>query len=274
MLTRVQPFRNRKRLSYGQLGILGMVLPLVLGGIGRATLLPTFGKQAPTAPHDLAEYTTKIEDLEAALRVTKLEPKELEKIGKDFATTYRLRNLTFQYKQPNKLRLVGKSPLLGTALLILNGQTRFYSIPKLGLHKVEDLANSPSKRQSLLEYSGLLSSETLRFMQSKFLRAETLNGNATEVYELKFQGSENASSYRVWIDPKMRLVLKREWYDMEGHLKATFTYQEPQEVAPGVWLPSQIEVKNSEGTVAATTTYSNVKINQGLADTLFAINKN
>src|SRR5438046_2812166 len=86
----------------------------VLGG-ARADSLPKAEAQ------DLADLTARIQDLETTLRVTKYEPKELEKIGADFKTTYSLRTLTLQYKQPDKLRLEGKSPTRGTALLILNG---------------------------------------------------------------------------------------------------------------------------------------------------------
>ncbi len=216
-------------------------------------------------------FTSKIEDLQAAVSVTKFEPTEMEKIGKDFGAPYRIRHLTLQYKQPDKIRLEGKSPTLGTALMIVNGAARYVTIPKLRLRKTENFGNAPGKRQSLLEYCGLLSPDTLRFMQGRFVRQETLDEQTTLVFDLTYQGTERGAHYRLWIDPKTRVTLKREWYDRDNTLRATFAYLDAQEVAPNLWLPTRVEVRNAEGAVAAITTYSGVKINQGLDDSRFAI---
>lgn len=227
-------------------------------------------KGVSSAPRDLSALTTSITDMEAKVHVTKMDTKELEKIGRDFGITYRLHTLLLQYKQPDKLRLTGHIPVLGEAVLIINGSLRFYDVPKVK-KTVEDLEKSPSKRQTLLEYGGLLSPETLRFMQGRFVREEPLDGHPTLVYDLTYQGVESASHYRLWIDPETHITCKREWYDIENKLRATFFYQDPHEVAPGIWLPSRVEVQNADGVVAATTTLHDVKINQGLSDDLFTI---
>lgn len=218
---------------------------------------------------DITEYITKLSDLQARMRITQMDAKELEKIGKDFSMTYQIRNVTLQYKQPDKLRLSGKIHLLGEAQLIVNGTTRFYSVPRLP-KKIEDLERSPAKRLSLLEYGGLLSPETLRFMQGRFLREESVDGEKRLVFDMTYQGGA-ASHYRLWIDPETRIVCKREWLDGDDQLKATFLYSEPREVGEGVWLPTRIEVRNAEGATAATSTLESVKVNQGLSDDLFAI---
>jgi outer membrane lipoprotein-sorting protein len=227
-------------------------------------------KGANGAPRDLSALTTNIADMEASVHVTKMDPKEMEKIGRDFGLPYRLHTLLLQYKQPDKLRLSSHIRLLGDAVLITNGTLRFFDVPRFE-KKVEDLEKTPSKRLTLLEYGGLLSPETLRFMQGRFVRAEPLDGHPMLVFDMTYQGVESASHYRLWIDPETRITCKREWYDTENRLRATFFYQEPREVAPGIWLPSRVEVQNADGIVAATTTLHDVKINQGLSDDLFTI---
>ncbi len=219
--------------------------------------------------HDISSHFTKMDDLEAALKVTRYEPLELEKISPDFKTTYSVRNLNLQFKNPDKLRLEGRSATRGTALMILNGPVRFYSVPKFKLKKSEDLSNAPAKRQSLLEYGGLVVPETLRFMQAQFVKNETLQGANTTVFDLKYLASENGPHYRVWIDDRTHITSKREWYDSANKLKATFLYLDPQEVSAGVWLPGRLEVKNAEGTVAAEVTITEAKTNQKLPDSLF-----
>ena len=232
----------------------------------------------------LSELTTKLDDLQASIQITKCDSKELEKISPDFQRTYQfqdmLRDVTLEYKQPDKMRISGKNAILGKASIIMNGALRRFEVPRsfrIGSSKngpkVEDLKDAPGKRQSLLEYGGLLAPATLDYMQGKFVKTDTLDGLALSVFDLTYKGVTGGSHYRAWFDPKTRLTVKREWYGMDGKLKATFYYQEPREVAEGVWLPAKVEVKNADGASAAITTIDNVKINQGLADDLFAIGR-
>ena len=248
---------------------LGVCIGLLCGGgWGRVAAAPP-GVEA----NDIARFTTRIADLQTTVRVTECDPSALEKIGQDFKQTYSIRHLTFLYKNPDKIRLEGHSPTLGTALMILNGATRYFSVPRLRVKKTEDLESTPTRRQSLLEYGGLLSADTLSFMKGQFVRQETVNGSPADVFDLTYQGVASGSHYRLWIDPRTDVTLKRAWYDLHNNLKATFFYEEPREVSTHVWLPSRIEVKNAEGATAAVTTLSDVKVNQGLPDSLFSISQ-
>lgn len=247
---------------------------LVLGlTVGLARLTPTAARaeEAVKARGDIAKLTTSLSDLEATFRVTKYDSAELEKIGSDFKTTYSLRNLTLQYKQPDKIRLEGRSQTRGGALLIMNGAMRYYEVPRLKLHKSENLEAHPGKRQSLLEYAGLVSPGTLQFMDGKLLRNEALADRDTRVYEMHYVGEDKGSFYRIWIDNETHVTLKREWYDGVGKLRATFFYNDSKEIAPGIWLPTRVEVKNADGVSAAVLSVSDIKPNQGLSDTLFAL---
>ena len=221
---------------------------------------------------DINQFTASMNDLEASVKVTQIDPKELEKIGSDFALNYRLKNMTLLYKSPDKLRIEGHSNLFGNALLIQNGVSRFYAIPKLRLRKTEDLKDSPLKRLSLLEYAGLLGKDTLSYMQGKFVKEDKLDGKTVAVYELTYQ-SENGgkSRYRLSIDPKTRITLKRIWFDAANKVKATFLYSDPQETSSGVFMPRKCEILNAEGISAATMIYSAVKLDQGLEDALFSV---
>ncbi len=251
------------------------IAPVLLAGIalGLVTVRPaaqTTVRLAKAGP-DLAVLTTRMTDLDVIMRVDKVEPKELEKIGRDFASTYALRTLRMLYKEPDKIRLDGKSAVLGDAMLIQNGTIRYYTVPKLKLNRREDLKDTPVKRQSMLEYGGLVTPGLFSFMVATYRQQEDVDGVDAQVYDLNYQGMPHSAHYRVWIDPKSHVTLKRAWYDSENRLKATFYYQEPHEVAPGVWLPTRIEVKNAEGVSAAVTTLEAPQINQGLTDDLFSV---
>jgi outer membrane lipoprotein-sorting protein len=199
-----------------------------------------------------------------------LVPAELEKIGKDFSATYRLRNLTLYFQNPDKIRLEASSRVLGDALLILNGTERFYTLSKLNIRKRENLDKEPAKRQSLLEYTGLLSAGTFDFMAGAFVESTMLNGSPMRVYDLRYKG-EAKSFYRIWVNPQTRLVAKRVWMESDSKPKATFLYINPTEVAPGVWLPSQCEIQNGEGILSAVIDFRETTINKGLDAALFEI---
>lgn len=240
------------------------VFALMLTGVART--------ETRLDARDIAQFTAPMTDLETSVKVTQIEPKELEKIGKDFALNYRLKTMTLLYKTPDKLRVEGRSNLLGDALLIQNGASRFYAVPKLRLRKTENLKDSPLKRLSLLEYAGLLGKDTLSYMQGKFVKEDKLDGKTVAVYELTYQ-SENCgkSRYRLTIDPQTRIALKRVWFDGDNKIKATFLYSEPHETLPGVFLPQKCKILNAEGILAATMTYSSTKLDQGLEDALFSV---
>lgn len=221
--------------------------------------------------HDIRKMITPLADLEAIVKISKVDSVELEKIGADLKASYAVRKLSFQYKTPDKLRLEGHSATRGSATMIMNGAMRYYEVSLLKMKKTENLEAKSGKRQSLLEYVGLISPGTLQFMQGQYLKDDTLDGTSAEVYELKYLKEDKGSFYRVWIDPKQKNVLKREWLDGAGKLRAAFKYGDAKESAPGIWLPTQVEVSNGEGKSAAVLTLSNIKVNQGLTDEPFQI---
>ena len=248
-----------------------LVLAFIPGVARNAPAYPTRVEERAKKAGDISNLATTLVDLEATIKVTKYDSAELEKIGSDFKTTYSLRNLNFQYKQPDKIRLEGRSQTRGGAVLIMNGAMRYYEVPKLKLRKSENLMAHPGKRQSLLEYAGLVSLGTLQFMDSKFLREEKSGDSEAAVYEMHFQGEDKGSFYRVWIDKQTRVTVKREWCDGAGKLRATFLYGDAKEIAPGVWLPTRVEVKNADGISAAVLSMTDIKANQGLTDEPFAL---
>jgi len=173
-----------------------------------------------------------------------------------------------RYKQPDKLRMegrIGETP----AEYVVNGSTRTVAIPRLHFRKRDELGEAPGRRYSLLDL-GLIARSDLPFIQSRYLREEEVAGVETSVFELNFRGDVRLK-YVLWVDPRTHVVRKRQWFDGEGKLKATFLYQDVKEVQNGLWFPTRVEILNGDGAVAAITQYSDLKINQGLADALFEV---
>ena len=214
-----------------------------------------------------------LKDLTVRVEITKLESAELEKIGRDFSTIYRLKHLLLSYRQPDQIRLEGNSRVYGDGVLILSGTKRAYTVSKLHLKKLEDLKASPAKRQSLLEFAGLMTEGTLEFLKPKFVKHE----GDLDVYELRyFQNAqspevEKNSYFVVAIDPKTQITRTRRWFNSEGQLKASFAYLGEKEMTPGLWMPERCEIRNADNALAAVMEYRDAKANAGLSDDLFKI---
>jgi outer membrane lipoprotein-sorting protein len=91
------------------------------------------------------------------------------------------------------------------------------------------------------------------------------------VFDLTYDPSlDYAARHRVWIDKAKGIITKREWYNHRGTQLATFLYEAPKQY-DGVWVPTRMTVKNADNVVAGITRYESVKVNTGLADSLFEL---
>jgi outer membrane lipoprotein-sorting protein len=217
------------------------------------------------APPTLDAFvTTGLADLRATVTTLKADPAELEKINRDFATLYRLRKLTLSIKAPDCFRFENE-----VGLYLVNGSARYYRVPVLRLKKREDLGNQPGKRPSLLDL-GLITPDVLARIDARYVRSEPADGTPTDVFDVTLKHEESIR-YRMWIDPKTRLILRREWRDGAGKLRAVFLCGDPKEVARGIWMPTRIEVRNADGAVAGVLSYSDLSVNVGLDPALFVI---
>lgn len=231
----------------------------------------TPGAGAQTLSHNINDYVaSKLDDFSATMRVMQHDDRAGQKINKDFGLIYMLKgDVALKYKEENKLRMDGR---LGTATVsfVVNG-TKQYVRTSLGLKDDRDLGASPGKRKTLLDV-GLLSSGYLAYTEGQYLYNRPVEGVMCAVFRISYRDKTLDTSHRlVWLDPKTKITLKREEYSQIGKLNATFYYRDPQEIAPGVWFPSRIEVLNNEGQKAGVTAYSKVKINLGLEDSLFKL---
>lgn len=210
---------------------------------------------------------TNLEDASFAARVVKADQKELRKINEDFGASYRFESTNIKYKEPFKLRIEAKVDD-SNILFILNGVTQYIKVPRSKVNIKTNLADKPGRRQTALDFGMLTPSLFDGLFQAKFVRTDRATGNA--VFDLTYLAKfDDTTRHRIWIDPEKKYVTKREWYNQPGRQIATFYYEAPK-LENGVWLPTKLTVKNVEDKVAGITTYDAIKVNTGLADSLFA----
>jgi outer membrane lipoprotein-sorting protein len=212
----------------------------------------------------------KLDDFEADVTVAQSNQRELGKIGKDFGMVYRFKQITMRYKEPNKARM-DVSAEGAKGIFIVNGSRQWVSVPKLGIKSSSDFGKSPGKRKSLIDV-GLISEYYLTYANAKFEREGTVDGTPVAVFDLTYKDREEDSSHaRVYIDPKTKVMLKRESYSQDGKLQAVYLFKNVVEVKPGIWVPTRIEAHNVDRVLAGALEYKNIKVNTGLSDSLFTL---
>jgi outer membrane lipoprotein-sorting protein len=252
-----------------------VILTAVITMIGALTLGSLAGNRAtadePNVSANINDYVcSKLDDVTATVKVAFYDDTEGRKINKDFGLLYKLKgDVKLRYKEENKLRMDGH---IGASqvIFIVNNTTQYV---RLGLVKPGpvDLGNSPGKRKTLLDV-GMISSGYLAYTEAEFKRVQEIDGVPCAVFRISYRDKTLDTSHRlVWIDPKTKVVLKREEYTQTGKVNATFFYKKPAEVASGVWFPTSIVVFNNEDKKVGETLYRDVKINTGLEDNLFKL---
>ena len=209
----------------------------------------------------------KLDDFTANATMVKADQRELSKISKDFALAYRIHDVKMTYKEPNMVRMEGTSEgsklgyiLTGTKqIVLLNGRRLSQS----------NYDGSPGKRKSLMDV-GLVSEFYLTYTNAKFLRDGTVDGNPVAVFDMTYKDrDEDTSHHIIYVDPKTKVVLKRESYSQNGKLQAIFFFKKVQQIKPGIWMPTEVEVQNTDRIVAGITAYRNIQVNVGVADSVF-----
>lgn len=214
---------------------------------------------------------TSFRDLSFTAKVQSAKQSELAKINQDFAKSYRFKSSNVWLKEPMMLRMEAK--VEDTDIyFIVNGGRKLIKVPRANINQRDDVSKAPGKRQTPLDFGLLTPSLFSNFLTAKFVRKEASGDYAGYgVFDLTYiEKLDDTSRHRVWIDPERKFTAKREWYNQQGYLLATFAYTDAQKVN-GLWIPTKATVRNSSGAFGGTTAYLNVKVNQGIADSLFKV---
>ncbi len=219
------------------------------------------------APDFRAMVQDKLRDFQMDVKAEGVRLGELRRINEDFANSYRFKWMKAYYKEPFKLRL--ESEVLSRRITyIINGGIKLVIAP--GQRVRDDVSNSPGKRQTTLDF-GFITPALARQLEAKFQREEKEGGTTLYVFELRWNYGDDESTHIVWLDPQKRITVRRVWYSRTGKYRARFEYKQPIEAAPGIWIPTRVEVYNAAQRFGGRTVNSNIKVNQGLDDSLFAV---
>ena len=243
---------------------------LLIGCVAGSVMLQVHGAAQAPPSQDINDYIcAKLDDFTAVMKVMQHDDEAGAKINKDFPMIYQLKgDVKVQYKEPDKLRLDAR---LKTAnvIFIVNGSKQIVIAKAIGIHTTNDLGPSPGKRKTLLDV-GMISKAYLTISNAQFVGAVSYNGVKCAKFLLSYKDPSDSSFRLVWIDPKTKITLKREDYSQTGKLNATYTYMDPKEIVGGIWFPTHVAAANNEGKKAGELSYNEVKVNQGVEDSVFS----
>lgn len=229
-----------------------------------------FSLATPLVNPSINDFIPKFRDAAFTMKVGQANFAELRKINKDFADSYRFKTTDVKMKEPFKLRVEGK--LDGSSIMyIINGKNKLVKVPRSKLSFRDNVANSPGKIQTPLDFGLITASLFDDFYVATFVRSDRATGDA--VFDLTYEPRfKDKTRQRVFIEPTTKLLNKREWYNRKGELMAVFSYGgATKDAGTGVYFPTTLTVRNAENKVAGTATYSDLKVNDGLSEALFEL---
>ena len=219
---------------------------------------------AQGSEHSIMDYVqSNLKDFSVTARVLSVDQRELKKIKKDYAQNYTFDKSQVYFKDPFKLRV--DSTIEDTTVSLTYNEFKM-KIKAPGVSSRQDLTQEPLRRETVMDFGVLVPSLFQGCYNARFVRVDRETGHP--VFDITFVDKSEGARYRIWIDPVHKVLTKREWYNRYGSQLATFYYENPKE-SNGVWIPSKISVWNVDNKMGGATSYDSIKVNSGLADTLF-----
>jgi hypothetical protein len=220
---------------------------------------------APGGGPDIHAYVTdNLKTLAVTFSLGSYDPKAGSKISKDFGVGYRMSgNGAVHYSEPSHIQLDGRYRGIHTTI-VCDG---FKQHVRLGpITQNHSTLHAPGKLTTLLDI-GILNDFYLSYTIAEHQGTENVDGVTCEEFKIQYRPGMNDTSYRlIWIDPKTRIVLKRQEYaqitgPLHGALRATYFYEHPVEATPGVFVPTDIAVINADGESVGKTFIQNIQVN-------------
>lgn len=258
MATSIPRLHPRIRLQAG-------ILPLLFSA---ALLLGSRPAHAQKSLQDYVQPTLK--DLSASVNVLSHKDDELRKIGAGYVDAYTLTDREIFFREPGQARLQGKKGVL-TIRYVTNGGKRLTEVPSLRVRKVEDIADEPGKGDSISDI-GVITANWVSRVESRWIRSEERNGKTLQVFEFWYSDDPKAKN-TVWLDPASKTIVERIAHHRNRSkpgFKKRIVFSDVKTVN-GVQVPTRATLFSGDNKQAAQVSYERIKVNAGLADSLFKI---
>lgn len=240
-----------------------VVVPAVLAALFLCGARPARAQKA------LTDYVQgNLKDLTASVDVVSKNDAELEKIGKGYVDAYRLGKQEIWAKEPNRMRFQGKQGVF-VIRYVTNAGRKLTEVPTLRIHKVEDITAEPGKADSISDL-GVITTGWEQRVESRWLRTETKDGKTLQVFEVWYKEDPRAR-HTLWLDPATKTIVEHVAHHRARNkpgFRKRLVYSDIKQIN-GVSIPTKVSMYNTDDKLAGVLRYEGIKVNTGLADSLF-----
>lgn len=245
---------------------------LILAALAIMAACSSVSTDVGTAPPAIDQLKSRIEeatkcfqDITMVGAATYKDKKALSKVDPMFARLYDFKTATISLKMPDKLRMESKLGMVHVEYII-NGGKKILRIPRLGTNKVDDYSNQPAKLQDALDV-GLITCDLWRNRRVEVV--DDADATANGEIKLRLRWPKGNIVYYAWIDAKDLWLKRFEKHGGENKLLLRIEYSNPKRVGEAIWIPCKAEMYAPNGEKAGASEYRDIKVNTGLADSLF-----
>ena len=97
-------------------------------------------------------------------------------------------------------------------------------------------------------------------MRIQYVGTDTVNGVATEVFLLRYITDQPLDNrrFQLWVDPVKHYIVQKRVWNGDNQQKETIEYKNPQQVMPGLWMPTIAEAYTPDMQLGGVVGYENI----------------
>ncbi len=248
---------NRLMGRVGLISILGVLL-----GMQFACAFPANEQDLKAA---IEAATSGFKDMSATVIVREKNKDVLTSVDEGYARLYDFQSAQIQLKAPDKIRIESKLGMVKVEYIISDGK-KIFRAPKIKMNKVDDYSNTPAKLQKPLDF-GLVTPQLWEGRRVEII--DDAEAKANNEIKLKLMWLTGDMINYAWIDAEHYWLKRFEKRDAKDNLISRVEYSNPKNLGNVIWLPTKVELYAPDGEKAGATEFTDIKINSGLADTVF-----
>jgi hypothetical protein len=206
-----------------------------------------------------------LKDISMVGTVTYKSKRAITRIESNYARLYDFKSAKISFKDPDKLMMDGKLGMVRFEYII-NGWSKIIRAPTVRFTKREDFTDDPAKLQDALDI-GIVTPTLWRNRRIEVI-ADAEAAASGEI-KLRLHWPKGDMILLAWLDEKDLWLKRFEKRTSAGELQFKVIYLNPRKAGGVVWMPTTVELYASDGEKAGATEYTDIKVNTGLADSLF-----
>lgn len=213
----------------------------------------------------VAAATKGFTDITGTATVREKNKDVLKRVDQAYARVYDLQSATISIKAPDSIRVDAKLGMVKVVYISAGGK-KIFRASKLNMNKVEDYSKDPAKLQAPLDF-GLVTPQL--WLNRRVEIIDDAAAQAAGEIKLKLTWLKGDMINYAWIDATNLWLKRFEKRDGRDKLLARAEYSNPQNLGNVIWMPTKVELFAPDGAKAGSMEFSGLKLNTGLADTLF-----